>query len=90
MIEVDVILALPQSQQRWSLQLDDSACVGDALAAAGYVESAADAGLKFGIFGRIVEVDRRLKHGDRVEIYRPLLADPKQARRRRAAKIRRR
>ena len=37
-----------------------------------------------GIFGRVVAPDALLKDGDRVEIYRPLLADPKDARRTRA------
>ncbi len=40
---------------------------------------------KVGIFGRLVRLDRPLEDGDRVEIYRPLIADPKEARRRRAA-----
>ncbi|AFL72969.1 RnfH family protein [Thiocystis violascens] len=39
---------------------------------------------KVGIFGRQVKLDRLLEDGDRVEIYRPLIADPKEARRRRA------
>lgn len=38
----------------------------------------------FGVFGRIRPADTVLQEGDRVEIYRPLLADPKEARRRRA------
>jgi len=37
-----------------------------------------------GIFGKVVEEDAPLTDGDRVEIYRPLAADPKEARRRRA------
>lgn len=39
-----------------------------------------------GIFGRLVEPDTRLREGDRVEIYRPLIADPKLQRRDRARK----
>jgi putative ubiquitin-RnfH superfamily antitoxin RatB of RatAB toxin-antitoxin module len=41
-----------------------------------------------GIFGRVVKADVVLLAGDRVEIYRPLIADPKEARRRRAARKR--
>jgi hypothetical protein len=37
-----------------------------------------------GIFGRLVALEHALATGDRVEIYRPLTADPKEARRRRA------
>ena len=39
---------------------------------------------KIGIFGKLVKLDRQLQHLDRVEIYRPLIADPKEARRKRA------
>lgn len=38
-----------------------------------------------GIFGKLAKLDRVLEDGDRVEIYRPLIADPKEARKRRAA-----
>jgi hypothetical protein len=40
---------------------------------------------KIGVFGKVAELDRILDPGDRVEIYRPLVADPKEARRKRAA-----
>jgi putative ubiquitin-RnfH superfamily antitoxin RatB of RatAB toxin-antitoxin module len=40
----------------------------------------------FGIFGRRAKLDHPLKDGDRVEVYRPLTIDPKEARRRRASK----
>lgn len=40
---------------------------------------------KIGIFGKLVKPDQVLQDGDRVEIYRPLIADPKEARKRRAA-----
>lgn len=41
--------------------------------------------LKLGIFGKAISGQQRLKAGDRVEIYRPLIADPKEVRRRKAA-----
>jgi len=41
-----------------------------------------------GIFGRRVELDAPLRDGDRVEIYRPLVADPREARRRRVKRSR--
>jgi putative ubiquitin-RnfH superfamily antitoxin RatB of RatAB toxin-antitoxin module len=41
---------------------------------------------KVGIFGRLVSPDTPVADGDRIELYRPLAADPKEARRRRAAK----
>ncbi len=39
---------------------------------------------RVGIYGRLTTLDQALEEGDRVEIYRPLIADPKEARRRRA------
>jgi putative ubiquitin-RnfH superfamily antitoxin RatB of RatAB toxin-antitoxin module len=41
---------------------------------------------RVGVFGKVTELDHVLEPGDRVEIYRPLIADPKEARRKRAAK----
>ncbi len=41
--------------------------------------------LKLGIFGKVTKPDTALQQGDRVEIYRPLIADPKEARKKRAA-----
>lgn len=43
---------------------------------------------KVGIFGKVVKHDQRLREGDRIEIYRPLKADPKDRRRERVAKER--
>ncbi|MGD8911823.1 MAG: RnfH family protein [Candidatus Thiodiazotropha sp.] len=40
---------------------------------------------KIGIFGKVAKLDTLLTEGDRVEIYRPLIADPKEARKKRAA-----
>lgn len=40
---------------------------------------------KIGVFGKAVKLDAILSDGDRVEIYRPLIADPKEARKKRAA-----
>jgi len=43
------------------------------------------AGGDVGVFGKLVKLDQELQAGDRVEIYRPLIADPKEQRKRRAA-----
>jgi putative ubiquitin-RnfH superfamily antitoxin RatB of RatAB toxin-antitoxin module len=43
------------------------------------------AAYKVGIFGKAAKLDTELSEGDRVEIYRPLIADPKEARKKRAA-----
>jgi putative ubiquitin-RnfH superfamily antitoxin RatB of RatAB toxin-antitoxin module len=50
-----------------------------------YPQSAAQP-LNCAIFGRVVPLDERLREGDRVEILRPLIADPKQTRRQAAAR----
>lgn len=71
-------MAYPDRAQARSLSLPAGATVRDALAASGL------AGHACGIFGKRVALDRKLAEGDRVEIYRPLALDPKEARRRRA------
>ena len=40
---------------------------------------------KVGVFGKLTKLDAELRSGDRVEIYRPLIADPKEVRRQRAS-----
>jgi len=85
-IRVEVVYALRQEQALVAFEVEEGASVRDAVDRSGlllrYPEITLAAGL--GIFGKPVEPDRRLRDGDRVEIYRPLLADPKQARRERA------
>ena len=68
--------------QEWSLRLPRGACVLDALRAAGLEASPWAAG----IWGRRAERSQLLQDGDRVELYRPLLVDPKIARRERFAR----
>lgn len=77
-LRVEVVQAWPEGEAIVALQLPDGATVGDALAACGLK------GEKAGIFGKRATMDTRLADGDRVEIYRPLALDPKEARRRRA------
>ena len=67
-----------------TVQLPAGATVRDALAAAGFATRHRDVG----VYGKRVQADAALADGDRVEIYRPLLLDPKEGRRRRAAKRR--
>ena len=70
------------------LQLPPGSTVGDAIRAYGALAQYIEAGMncnRVGIFGRLAQLDTLLRDGDRVEIYRPLNADPKEVRRRRAA-----
>jgi putative ubiquitin-RnfH superfamily antitoxin RatB of RatAB toxin-antitoxin module len=89
-IAVTVVLALSDSATEVALRLPTGATVSDALAQSGLAALHPEldvAGAPIGIFGRRVERDCVLADGDRVEIYRPLIADPKDARRRRARRM---
>lgn len=77
-LRVEVVHARPDGAEIVEIRLADGATVRDALAASGMK------GNQVGIFGKRVTMDTRLAEGDRVEIYRPLKLDPKEARRRRA------
>ena len=70
------------------LRLPSGSTVGDAIRACGLLAQRNEIDMnrnRVGIFGRLVQLDSPLRDGDRVEIYRPLNADPKEVRRRRAA-----
>lgn len=84
-IRVEVVYATAESVNSVTVQLPPGATVRDALDASGMT-----AGGAVGVFGKVVGAQTRLKDGDRVEIYRPLAADPKEQRRRRAAAKKRR
>ncbi|MBM3341046.1 MAG: RnfH family protein [Betaproteobacteria bacterium] len=86
-IEVEVVYALPDEQALVRLQLAANATVFEAIEQSGLLARYTRIGaapLSVGIFGQRVSPATRLKQGDRVEIYRPLTVDPKDARRRRA------
>jgi len=88
-IYVEVIYALPEEQHIISLHVDGGTTIEQAIRLSGVLEHYPDIDLaktnKFGIFGKIAKSDRILKEGDRIEIYRPLIADPKEVRRKRAS-----
>lgn len=85
-ITVEVVLARPERQTVQRVLLPAGSTVQDALAASGLAEELqrAQSG-RIGIYGRAVAAGTVLRDGDRVEIYRPLRADPKELRRARAA-----
>jgi putative ubiquitin-RnfH superfamily antitoxin RatB of RatAB toxin-antitoxin module len=82
-----VVYALPAHYRAEALQLPVGSTVADALDAAAEREAFAALDLRsmpVGIFGERVERTRRLADGDRVELYRPLQVDPREARRQRS------
>jgi putative ubiquitin-RnfH superfamily antitoxin RatB of RatAB toxin-antitoxin module len=84
-VKITVVYALPR--KAWSLVLDlpPGATAGDAMQAVmAHAEMSAHTGLSVGINGRVVGLDEQLEADDRVEIYRPLTANPKEIRRNRA------
>ncbi len=88
---VEIIYALPDRAIRTQLRLDCAVTVEHALSLAASDAAFAGIDLKncsYGIFGRIARGDELLRDGDRLEIYRPLAADPKNARRERVKEAR--
>jgi len=89
LLRVEVIFAGEDGVLRKALQIEPGATVAEALRVSGI---AADLDVneidpaRIGVFGRVVSVTTPLRDGDRVEVYRPLKVDPKEARRRRARK----
>lgn len=81
MPRVEVLLAWPRRHRSVLLALAEGATVGEAVAASGLPLAGVDGQA---VHGERVAADRVLREGDRVELLRPLQADPKDARRRRA------
>lgn len=89
-MKVEVLRAWPRRFERVELNLPPGARVIDALRAAGLDADVEREGLACAVFGVAVKPDSVLAEGDRIELLRPLQADPKEARRRRAGTQRRR
>jgi len=88
-IAVEVAYALPEKQYLRRVTLDAGATVEQAITASGLLALRTDIDLaknKVGVYSRPVKLTDALSDGDRVEIYRPLIADPKELRRQRAEK----
>ena len=85
-IRIEVVYALAHAQQVVQLELEQGARVADALAACGLTDLPTGRvdDHHIGIWGAPTSLDATLRDGDRVEIYRDLVADPKLARRLRA------
>lgn len=86
-VEIQVCYALPHKQEIVRLSLPEPVSVAQAVEASGLMAKYPEISLansKFGVFGKLVRLDTVLRAGERVEIYRPLIADPKEVRRKRA------
>ena len=87
-IHVEVAYALPHEQVILPLELPAGSTLMQAIEQSGILERFPDIDLsrqKVGVFGKLKKPDQVLRDGDRVEIYRPLIADPKEVRKQRAA-----
>ena len=88
MISVEVVYAIPQKQEIFSLNVPEGSTVRQAIEACGVLEKYPEINLaknKLGVFAKLTKADTLLRNRDRVEIYRPLIADPKEVRKQRAA-----
>ncbi|MEY8702497.1 RnfH family protein [Francisella philomiragia] len=93
-MKVEVIYALPNEQKSFYVESDDSLTVREAIIESKILDAYSELdiieNLKVGIYGQIVNLDHVLEDRDRVEIYRNLTIDPKQARMLRAEQKRKR
>lgn len=86
-LSVEIAYALPQKQELVHLQLPAGSTVQQAIDASGLRQKYPEIDLaknKVGVFGKLTKLDTPLRDKDRVEIYRPLIADPKEVRKKRA------
>jgi uncharacterized protein len=88
-ITVEVAYALPERQSLLTVAVNRASTVQQVIELSGILQQYPQidlAGQKVGIWSRPVKLDDIVQSGDRIEIYRPLIADPKDLRRRRAEK----
>jgi hypothetical protein len=87
LMRIEVAYATPEQQVIVALELPENSTVETAINASGLLARFPEIELSaVGIFGKACALHQLLKTGDRVEIYRPLHNDPKEARRQRAKK----
>lgn len=86
-IAIEVVYALSDKQTLLKHKVDAGTTALDAVKTSGILDKYPEidiATTKMGIFGKLIKPDTVLREKDRVEIYRPLIADPKEVRRKRA------
>jgi len=86
-IQIEVVYALPYEQLLLKLEVPLQTTIAQAVKLSGLMEKYPEIDLeknKFGLYGKLSKADVVLREKDRVEIYRPLIADPKEVRKKRA------
>lgn len=86
---IEVAYAKPEKQIIISIDVEDNCIIEDAIKQSEILNQFPEIDLennKVGVFGKAAKLTDTLRENDRVEIYRPLIADPKESRRARAAK----
>lgn len=79
-MKIGIAYALPHRQVWFDIELPDGATIQDAINRSGIIRQFPEIDLeknKVGIFGKVAKLDAVLNDGDRVEIYRPIICDPK-------------
>jgi len=88
-ITIEVVYGVPHKQKILTVLVDDSSTVEQGIIASGVIELFPEIDLtvnKVGVWNRVVKLTEILNDLDRIEVYRPLIADPKDVRKRRAEK----
>jgi len=86
-IEIEVVYALPDEQVLLKRKVPAGTTVAEAIQASGLLDKHPEIDIsrnKLGIFGKLTKAESVVREKDRIEIYRPLIADPKEVRRKRA------
>ena len=89
-ITVEVAYATPLTQTILAVQVEEGCTIQDAIECSGILQLFLEINLvtqPVGIFGHVKKLSSKMQQGDRVEIYRPLLIDPKEARKQRAKRL---
>jgi putative ubiquitin-RnfH superfamily antitoxin RatB of RatAB toxin-antitoxin module len=87
-IQLEITYARPDRQEIISLKLPVGSTIKQAIEASGLLQRHPEIDLakaKVGIYGKLSRMDTVVRERDRIEIYRPLIADPKEVRKQRAA-----
>lgn len=91
LLHIEVCYALPHEQRLFTLEVETDCDVEQAIHRSGILETYPEIDLtinKVGIFGKVCKLNAALRDKDRIEIYRKLIADPKESRRQKAEKER--